>query len=98
MKKDTNFTSSQDDSQKIWDEIKNITINIYAIPNQKVKDHVTVLEVPGSELYLKLKSTAVLPALEECVGNKYEVELAEKYTIVRRAAANAALNKALSKA
>ena len=75
-----------------------MTLNIYALPNQKVSNHVTVLEVPGDELYLKLKSTAVLPALEESLGSKYEVELSEKYTIVRRVRVNSSLKKALLKA
>lgn len=98
MKKETKeVTTMRFESEKIWDEIKDFGINIYALPNQRVQDHVTVLEVPGNELYVKLKSTAVLPALEECLGTKYSVELCEKYTIVRRATTNEALKKALSK-
>jgi len=97
MKKETKEVTMRFESEKIWDEIKNVGINMFALPNQRVQDHVTVLDVPGNELYVKLKSTAVLPALEECLGSKFSVELCEKYTIVRRAYSNQALDKALSK-
>lgn len=77
------------ESEQIWEEIKDLPIAIFALPNQTVKQHVSSLPIPGKELLLKLTSTAALPALEEAVNNtvrgkRYVVEVAEGYTIVRR--------------
>lgn len=76
------------ESEQIWDEIKDIPISMFALPNQSVKQHVVQIPVPGKELLVKLISTAALPALEEALvnrfGKKYEVDVAEGYVIVRR--------------
>ena len=79
------------ESEQIWEEIKGLPINMFALSNQKVEQHVVRVPMPGRDLLLKLVSTAALPALEETLANnfltkgrKYEVEVAEGYTIVRR--------------
>lgn len=80
------------ESELIWEEIKDLPIAMFALPNQTIKQHVSRLEVPGTKLLLRLTSTAALPALEEALNNvvathgkRYEVELAEGYTVIRRA-------------
>ena len=73
------------EADKIWQEIRGLAINVYSLDGQKVSDHVLKIDLPANELYVKLKSSAVLPALEAALGKKYEVELAEQYVIVRRA-------------
>lgn len=80
------------EAEQIWEEIKSLPINMFALSNQKVEQHVVKVPMPSrDELLLKLVSTAALPALEETLANKfltqgrkYEVEVAEGYTIVRR--------------
>lgn len=79
---------------KIWDKIRNAPIEIYALPNQVVADHVKreqKLEaaVPDS-LHLTLKSAAVLPALEESLhrvrlgsGEKFDISQQSVYTVVK---------------
>lgn len=75
------------ESDLIWDEIKDILIDLYSLPNQKVADHVKKIKVPGDQLLLTLNSSAVLPALEIAINRRgFEIEQTEKYTIVRRAA------------
>lgn len=79
----------KNESEQIWNEIKDLPIAIFALANQTVQQHVVYVPMRGSDLLLKLISTAALPALEETLNSvkdkKYEIEVAEHYTIVRRA-------------
>jgi hypothetical protein len=73
-----------EESDKIWNEIKDKSINMFALPGQTVKNHVQKLNVPGANgLYVKLSSSAVLASLEETL-NGFTVEAAEKYVIIKR--------------
>ena len=79
------------EADNIWAEIKSLPIGVYALKNQTVQQHVARIEVPTKELYIKLNSSAVLPALEESLGDtrlthgkKYAVECGEGYVIIRR--------------
>lgn len=82
----TKEASKQVESDLIWDEIKELSIDIFSLPNQKVSDHVNKLNIPGNQLFVSLNSSAVLPALEIAVTRRgFEVEQTPKYIIVRRA-------------
>lgn len=74
------------ESDKIWADVKDLPLGIYALANQFVSQHVSKIDLPGKELYLKLKSSAVLPALEATVfskyGNKYTVSLGQGYVSI----------------
>ncbi len=59
-------------AEKLWSKIKDLPIDIFALPNQTVKDHVKfekelAAAVPDS-VHLTLRSAAVRPALEESLG------------------------------
>jgi len=55
------------DADLMWNELRSLPIQMYALPNQMVEDHlIRVVGVPN-ELYLKTKSSAALPALEELI-------------------------------
>lgn len=76
--------AEQGKAAQIWDKIRNAPIEIYALPNQVVSNHVTreqKLEaaVPDA-LHLILKSAAVLPALEESL-NKIRLSTKERFDI-----------------
>lgn len=76
--------SKTTEPNKIWDEIKDKELEIFALPNQKVKDHAEPLNIPGVEhLYVKLASSAVLASLETCLKD-FEFEQTEKYVIIKR--------------
>ena len=62
---------------QIWKEIKEITIDIFALANQRVKDHVEAKMVPGDVLFLKAKSPAVIASLDTAIGNDYVVGTTE---------------------
>lgn len=69
----------------IWDEIKDKPIDMFALPDQQVHMHVHPVNIEPSKLYLVLNSSSVLPSLEAAVGNKFVVELVNKYVSVTRA-------------
>jgi hypothetical protein len=69
----------------IWNEIKDKSIEMFALPDQKVHMHATPVNIEPSKLYLTATSTAVLPSLEVAVGKAYVVELADRFLIVSRA-------------
>ncbi len=75
---------NMEEADKIWNEIKDKNIDMFALPNQTVKDHIQKLKVPGaSGLYVKLVSSAVLASLEVALKG-YVIEAAEKYVIIKR--------------
>jgi len=77
------------ESQKIWNEIKELELEIFGLPNQKVKNHAKeLLNISNTELYLTLKSTAAFAALEAALlkkGSPYTLKVVDKYTVVTRA-------------
>lgn len=90
------------EADKIWVEISGLPIDVFALSGQVVENHVTKIDLPGKDLYVKLKSSAVLPALEETLGNshftkgkKYAVESGEGYVVVRRGQDNSLVVKAM---
>jgi hypothetical protein len=54
-------------ADQIWNAIKDIGINLYALSGQTISMHVTRLPIADNMLYLKLKSPAVLPIMEEAI-------------------------------
>jgi hypothetical protein len=74
----------------IWEMIKDRPIQVFALPNQTVKDHCTMYPIDPEAVYLRLKSTAVLTALEEVLKNvpisqheMFDVSQTPTYTILR---------------
>lgn len=54
------------EAEKIWDEIKDLKIEMFALPNQFVWQYCTALpfNVDPNRLFLTTRSTATLPSLE----------------------------------
>ena len=72
------------EADRLWAEIKDKNIEMFALPSQKVSHHCTPTFVEPSKLYLLARSSAVLPALEVACGKGYVVELVDKYMVVSR--------------
>lgn len=72
------------EASKIWNEIKDKEILMFALPNQKVSDYCSPVLVEPTKLYLLVTATSVTPSLEAAVGSKYSVDLVNKYTVVSR--------------
>lgn len=73
------------ESDKIWEEIRSLPIQMFGLPNQLVAMHCQPVPVEPSSLYLMIRSQAVLPSLEAAIGNDYTVELVAGYVVVKRA-------------
>lgn len=72
------------ESDKIWEEIKDLPIEMFSLPNQKVSDYVTKVKLPGKHLTVTLKVSSVLTSLEYTLGSKFEVGQNEKFVTVSR--------------
>lgn len=74
------------ESDKIWSEIKDLPIDMFALPDQRVKNHVQRVKVTPTEVHLKLKSSSVVASLEAVLCRQFDLEISDGYVIVRRAA------------
>ena len=79
---DTDILLSEAD--KIWSEIKNKEILMFALPSQTVANYCTPATVEPSKLYLLATAGSVLPALELAIGSEYKVNVVTKYLTVER--------------
>ena len=52
------------EADQIWNEIKDLEIEMFALPNQRVKNHVKKLAGTADSVVVSLNSPAALPALE----------------------------------
>lgn len=66
---------------RIWDEIKDLDMNLFAMP-QKVSKHFVPMQLSTDKLYLKYHNSATLPALEETIGDKYDIQTVDMYIVV----------------
>jgi hypothetical protein len=72
------------ESDKIWEEVKDLPIEMFSLPNQKISDHVTKIALPGKVVTVKLKSSSVITSLDYALSNKYDVVQGELYTTIGR--------------
>lgn len=69
-------------ADKIWERIANLPIEMFALPDQKVSDHLDRVQVPGDNLLVRPKSPAVVAALDGALGKGYVIEVADKGYLV----------------
>ena len=51
------------ESEKIWNEIKDLPLQMFGLPNQVVSQHCIPVQVDPTRLFLTIRSTSTLPAL-----------------------------------
>ena len=68
----------------IWDNIKDVKLEIFALPNQLVSNYCTPIKIEPTKLYLTTSASAVLPALETALKDRYVVEQLERYLCVSK--------------
>lgn len=73
------------EAEKMWNEIKDKSIEMFGLPDQVIAMHCGVVTVDPSVLYLTVRSSAVLPSLEAAISPAFTVEMADKYVLVKRA-------------
>lgn len=71
-------------ADKIWENIKDMNLDLFALPGQKVSMHAKRIPIHDEFVHLKLSSQAVLAALESVLGSKYLVEPGEQYVVVKQ--------------
>jgi hypothetical protein len=81
-KAEKNKTTEKTIADKIWEEIKDRQVNMFALPNQTVSNYCTFTLVEPNKCYLTYQVPAILPALEAALGNSYKVELAGRFLTV----------------
>lgn len=69
-------------ADRIWDEIKNKKVNMFALPNQTVSSYCNVVTIEPSKCYLEYTVPAILPALEAALGAEYKVDVAGRFITV----------------
>lgn len=69
-------------ADKIWNEIKDLKIDMFAIPNQKVSDYCKPVTIDPSKLFVTVKASSVLPSLESILSPKYSIERQDKFLII----------------
>lgn len=78
--------AAESQSLKIWNQIKDIDLELFALPGQTVEKHASpVLDMSKTELHLLLKTSAALPVLEEVVRKfGLVVDRKEKFVVVKK--------------
>jgi hypothetical protein len=79
--KDASSQKVRTKSDVIWDQIKDLPVEIYALPDQTLKQHVERLEVTEEQVHLRIKSPAIVPALEEALG-KVKLARGERFDMI----------------
>lgn len=98
--------TTKKESDKIWDEIKDLPIAMFALSSQTVSHHVERIDLDPNIVHLRTKSSAVVASLDEalnCVADRagnvrrtdaYEIEQAEGgFVVVKRGRAKLDLVK-----
>ncbi len=89
--------ASESKTNKIWEDIQNLEVEVYGLQGKKVKDVAQLgPTLDPNALYLTIKGSAILPAIEEALnkvghydGNtrvrtpQYVVEVVDKWIVVK---------------
>lgn len=91
QKKEVKLTDNQ---KQIWDAIKGLKVEYYALPDQTVETISSPMSIEPECLYLTIKGPAALPAITDAVAGitfvnafgkkvaKYAVEMRDKYVVI----------------
>jgi hypothetical protein len=79
----------QTEGDKIWNEIKDKEVMMFAIPNQFVEQYCDPVPLDPTKCFLRFKVSAFIPALEEAIGAnkknaKYNLEVQNDLIIISR--------------
>jgi hypothetical protein len=69
---------------EIWKAVEDKPIEMFGLPNQRIKQYVTLVGEVGGSLYVKLKVSSVLPSLEAALAADYDVELQERFVVIKK--------------
>jgi len=72
---------------KIWEKIKDIKLEIFALPNQKVFTYFKPVPIEPSKLYLSYSVPAALPSLEDALkvlDTEYEIGVSDRFVTIQQ--------------
>jgi len=69
-------------ADRIWDEIKGLETNMWALPNQPISKYATKMDLDPDKLYIKPAISSAKSVLESMLRHKYNVEDAREYLIL----------------
>lgn len=81
-------------SDRIWNKISKLDLELFALPNQALEKHAKRVAVTATEVHLKIAVSAVLPALEDAVrrvkvdGKPLTIEQHKQFTVIALAQDN----------
>ena len=83
----------QETPEQIWEKIQNITLDIFALPGQKVHAYFKPVPIEPSKLYLSYSVPAALPSLEDALRfmynqgimkTQYEIGTSDRFVTVQQ--------------
>lgn len=70
-------------AEKIWDEVRTVDLGLFSLPDQTIEKYCKPALVDPSKLYLLHRGVgAVLPAIEDILSKKYNVEMIDKFIVI----------------
>ena len=87
LKKEENdviVKSTKAESDKIWEEIKNLNVKMFLLPDQPVSNFCKPKRIEPSRLYVETTVQALLPALETLLNNNFVVDRFENLITIQR--------------
>ncbi len=84
QKTDVVTEAKQTEADKIWTEVSNVQLNMFALPGQTVSTYCTQVKIEPTKLYVTASVQAVVPALDAAIGKSFDIEVANKYIIISR--------------
>lgn len=77
------------EATKLWNRIKELPIEVFALPDQTVEMYCRYVPVDPQKVFVLIKSSAVLPALENSLrmlrlkpNEIWDIEQAPPYTVI----------------
>lgn len=72
------------ESKKMWEEVKDVQLNMFSLPDQKVSQYCQEVTVEPGKLYVLIKVSSVLTALEDALSEKFNIQPVGKYVVITR--------------
>ena len=84
-KAEVKVEQKQTKAHKIWKDMKDKQLDLFSLPGQFVHLHVTPAYIEPDRLYVNIKTSAVLTALEAAIAPAYTLEMVDKFIIISEA-------------
>jgi hypothetical protein len=73
------------EADKIWDEIKNKQVALFALGGKRVSDWAQPHPCEPTKLFLTTNAPSLLPELEAVIGSNYVCEKQDRFIVISRA-------------